>query len=567
MIFKRLLTYLKPYKKQLIIVSITTALSTICTILTPKLIGDFITNLTDINNLNIKILTNILIFISIFYIINSLSSLIETYYMNIISEKAIINIKNEANKKLSNLKIKYYDTHNNGELITKINSDITSVSTLFTQVLPKTINYLITFVGILILMLSINIKITLITIIILPLTLFLSKFIIKAARKKYHTFYAKNGQLNSIIEESYNTKEIISLYNNSELISNNFNKLDKDLAKVNLKASLITNLINPLSSIINYSIYLVIILLGSHLVINKKMKIGDIYSFIQYSKQLGSPINGFSSLITTIQNSIVSAERVFKLLDEEEETHVGEKQLTNIDKIEFKDVEFAYNEYPTLKKINFTISKGEKVAIIGETGSGKSTIINLLMQFYKINKGEILINDKNIYTYDLSSYYKNISLIPQNILLFEDTIENNLKQGKLEANKQDIINACITTNSYDFICNLKEKLKETIKEEKDILSLGEKQLLTITRAIIKDYNLLILDEATSSIDSKNEQNIQKFIENLPKDKTAIIIAHKLSTITKADKIIVLKDGQIKEIGTHKTLYKEKGEYYTLLQSL
>ena len=551
----------------LILVSITTTISTICTILTPKLIGNFITELANIKNLNIKILINILIFISIFYLINSISSLIENYYMNIISEKAIATIKNEANTKLSKLTMNYYDTHKSGEIITKINNDITNISTLFTQIMPKTINYIITFIGILILMLDININLTLITIIILPLTLFLSKFIIKAAKKNYKLFYSKHGHLNSIIEESYNTKEIISLHNNCEIISDSFDKLNKDLAKTSLKSAMITSLINPISSLINYSIYIIIILLGSNLVINNKMNIGDIYTFIQYSKQLGSPINGFSSLLTSIQNSLASAERIFTLLDEKEENHNGKELLNNIDIIEFKNVQFSYANTPILKNINLTIKKGEKIAIIGETGSGKSTIINLLMQFYKIDKGDILINNKSIYEYDLNSYYQNISLIPQNINLFEDTIENNLKKGKFEANLEEVLNACNTTNSLNFINNLPNKLEHMIKENDNTLSEGEKQLLTITRAIIKDYDLLILDEATSSIDSKNEQNIQKFIENLPKDKTAIIIAHKLSTIIKADKIIVLKNGEIKEIGNHNSLYKEKGEYYSLLQSL
>lgn len=567
MTFKRLLTYLKPYKKQLLIISLTITLSSICTILTPLLTGKFITNITKINNLNINILKNILIFISIFYLINTLSMLIENYYMNTISEKIIINIKNEANKKLSSLKTSYYDKNKSGELITKINSDIYSLSYLFTQLIPKIITYAITLIGTIIIMFTINITLALITLLLTPLTIILSKYIIKLSKKKYQQFYAKQGALNSIIEESYTTKEIISLHNNDKLIVQNFKNLNKDLAKTNLKASIITNLINPLSSIINYSIYFTIIIIGSNLVLANKMSLGNIYSFIQYSKQLGTPINGFSSLLTNIQNSLASAERIFSLLDEEEQTHNGKQKLETINKIEFKNVTFAYTDTPTLKNINFNINKGEKVAIIGETGSGKSTIINLLMQFYNINEGNILINNKSIYDYSIESYYNNISLITQDILLINDTIENNLKLGKFDATEEEIVNACKTTNSFNFIKNLPSNFKELIKDEKENLSKGEKQLLTITRAIIKDYNLLILDEATSNIDSKNEKNIQNFIENLPQDKTAIIIAHKLSTITKADKIIVLKNGEIKEIGTPSSLYKEKGEYYSLLQSL
>lgn len=571
MTIKRLLTYLKPYKKQLIFISITVAISTIATILSPKLIGNFISSLSSsiINNTNLnhKYLITTLTTLAIFYQINIVSSIIEHYYMNNISEQIINKLKNEANEKLSKLSQNYYDTHKKGEIIGIINNDTQAISILFTQTIPKTINYILTFIGVLIIMLTINTTISLITLIALPLVAIFSKYIIKISRKKYTEYYTKNGKLNAIIEESYQNQQIISLYNNNTQIANNFKTMNKDLSKTTLKASLISSLLTPINSIINYTIYLIVILLGSSYVLQGKLLIGDIYSLIQYTKQLGSPINGFSSLITSIQNSLIAARRIFSIIDEQEETHIGSETIKSIDTIEFKDVSFAYNNTPILKNINFTIKKGEKIAIVGSTGSGKSTIINLLMQFYKIKDGEILINDKNIYTYNLKEYYNNISLLPQEVNLFTDTIEKNLKIANQNIKTEQLINNCNQTNCLEFINKLPNKLQETLQEDKQQLSQGEKQLLTITRAITKDYNLLILDEATSNIDSKNEKSIQNFIDNLPNDKTAIIIAHRLSTILKADKIIVLKNGEITEIGNHHTLYNNKGEYYNFFQTL
>ena len=571
MIIKRLFTYLKPYKKQLILVGLIVAISTTLTILTPKLIGNFISSLSlsiiNKETLNIKYLTINLTTLALFYLINTISSFIETYFTNNISEKIITKLKNEANEKLSKLPQNYYDTHKKGEIISIINNDTQAISALFTQTIPKTINYLITFIGVLVIMFTINITISLITLIALPLITLFSKYIIKISRKKYTQYYTKNGQLNSIIEETYQNQQIISLYNNEKQLSSTFSLINKELSKTALKASLITTLISPINSLINYLIYLIVIFLGSSYVLNGKLLIGDIYSLIQYTKQLGAPINGFSSLTASIQNSLIAAQRIFAIIDQPEQTHSGTQALETINSIEFKNVSFSYNTSLVLKNINFSIKKGEKVAIVGETGSGKSTIINLLMQFYKINQGEILINNKNIYSYDLTNYYNNISLLPQEISLFTDTIENNLKFANSSTTKQQLINNCQTTNSLNFINKLPNKFQEIIKEEKQLLSQGEKQLLTITRAITKNYNLLILDEATSNIDSQNEKNIQNFIENLPSDKTAIIIAHRLSTILKADKIIVLKNGEITEIGNHHQLYNQKGEYYKFFQSL
>ena len=415
-------------------------------------------------------------------------------------------------------------------------------------------------------MLTINIELTLIILISLPLTIYLSKLIIKLSKKKYQQYYQKNSNLNIIIEESYHNQEIISLYNNDTNLSNTFTSLNKDLAKTNMKATLITNLLNPISQIISYSVYIITIILSSSYVLKGKLLLGDIYSFIQYTKQLSSPINSFSSLIASIQNSLVAASRIFEILDEQEEIHEGKLTLKNIEKIEFKNVNFSYNNTPTITNFNLTINKGEKIAIIGETGSGKSTIINLLLQFYKINSGEILINDKSIYDYDLESYYSNISLVPQEIYLFNDTIENNLKFANLKAKQDDIIKACKTTKSLEFINKLPNKLQEIIKEEKNILSQGEKQLLTITRSIIKEHNLLILDEATSNVDTRTEELVQKAMDKLTEGKTSFIIAHRLSTIKNADLILVMNEGNIIEQGNHDELMEKNGFYANLYNS-
>lgn len=571
MTFKRLLSYLSPYKKQIKLVMLIVAISSLCTIFIPKLTGEIISSMyesiTSSSSINTTHIYTLIIIISAFYLINALSSYLETYIMSNISENALYNLKNEAYEKLSKLEMKYYDTHKSGEIISKINNDIETISSLFIQTIPHIISYLITFIGTLVIILTINIKLTLITLVAIPLTLTFSKLLMKLARNKYNSYLSKRGFLNALIQESYTNQETISLYNNTNNISSSFKALNKDLAKTNMKANIITAIVTPIASIINYSVYFIVIILSSKYVLEKKLLLGDIQALIQYTKQLSSPINSFSSLLTSIQSSLAAADRVFSLLDEKEDIYEGAEEINNIETIEFKDVEFSYDDSPLINKFNLKINKGEKVAIIGETGSGKSTIVNLLMRFYKIKNGNILINDKSIYDYSIDSYYSNISLVPQYNYLFQDTIKNNLKSANFRIKDEELLQICKITNSLDIINNLPQKENELIRQEDNKLSQGEKQLLILSRALIKNHNLLILDEATSNVDSKNEKDIQTSLDTLTQDKTTIIIAHKLSTILKADKIIVMKNGNIIEVGTHSSLYNKKGEYFSYLQTL
>lgn len=569
MIFKRLLKYLSPYKKGIILVIITVAISSIFSIFSPKLVGDFINSIyesvkTDAN-INFKTLYYLLGLLSFIYIFNAFSSYLENYIMSNICQNALNKLKNEANYKLSRLSTKYYDTHQKGELLSRINNDIETVSSLFLQIIPKIISYLITFIGILIIMTTINVTLTLITLISIPLSIFFNKVILKLSKKKYMEYYQKLGNINSLINECYQNQETISLYNNDISMSQSFNLLNKDLAKTNKKMTFISLLINPIVSLINYSIYIIIIFLGSKSVLENKMKLGDIQSLIQYTKQLANPINSASSLLSQIQASLVAAKRVFELLDEQEEKDYGTLKLDSINTIEFKNVDFSYNDCPFIENFNLKINKGDKIAIIGETGSGKTTVTNLLMNFYKINKGNILINNKSIYDYNLKDYYSHISLITQHLWISSDTLENNIKYGNAEINYEKIQTICQEMNCLNIINNIKKNQEEIINENK--LSEGEKQIITITRALIKEHDLLILDEATSNIDSKTEKLIQDSINKIDRDKTTITIAHRLSTILNADKIIVMKNGKIIEQGSPSTLYKQKGEYYKYLQTL
>jgi len=571
MTFKRLVSYLKPHKKSLTIIIVVTILTSLTSILTPKILGDFITNIyngitseTPIRTKNLYILLFIL---SSLYLINIMASYIENYLINITSQKIIYSIRNETNNKLSKLPNSYYDKHSKGELLSRFNNDLEAISTLYMHMLPKTISYSITFIGTLIMMLYINSTITLITFVALPFITITSKLLLKFSKTRRTQYFQKLGQLNAIITESYLNQEIISLNNNDKLMSDNFNKLNKDLAKTNIKAALITSFLTPIATLINYLIYLVILVLGAKHVFEGKMKFGEIQSLIQYTKQLNSPINSFSSLLSQYQTSIIAGKRIFELLDEKEEENTGMLDLYNIESIEFKNVDFSYNDYPFIKNLNLKINKGEKIAIIGETGSGKSTIINLLMQFYKISNGNIFINNNSIYNYNLKNYYSKISLVPQDVWLLNDTIENNLKYGKFEAKEEEITNILEKTNCANIINKMPNKSNEIINENNTNISEGEKQLLSIARALIKNHSLLILDEATSYIDSKTEKSIEDSLKSENKNIITIIIAHRLSTINNADKILVMKNGQIIESGTPSFLYKEKGEYYRLIQSL
>jgi ABC-type multidrug transport system fused ATPase/permease subunit len=487
--------------------------------------------------------------------------------MSNICQKALYTIKTQTNEKLSKLSMSYYDTHSKGDLLSRFNNDLEAISSLFMQVIPKIFSYSITFVGTLIMMFYIDSILTIITLITLPLLAISSKFLLKFSKKKRTLYFQKLGQLNAIITESYLNQEIISLYNNDTSMKENFNQLNKDLAKTNLKATLITSLLSPLASLLNYLVYLLILVIGAKHVFDGKLKFGEIQSLIQYTKQLGTPINSSTNLLSQIQTSLIATNRIFDILDETEEKHSGTETLSSIKSIEFKNVDFSYTSEPLIKDLNIKINKGEKIAIVGESGSGKSTIINLLMQFYKINNGDILINNKSICKYNLNDYYNQISLVTQDLWLLNDTIKNNLKYGNLSVNEESILNICKKTNCLEIIDKMPDKLNEVIDENTQNISEGEKQLLTITRSLLKNHSLLILDEATSNVDSKTEGLIEETLKNISNDKITLIIAHRLSTIVNADKIIVMKDGKIIEAGTHNSLYKEKGEYYRFLQVL
>lgn len=571
MTIKRLLNYLSTYKKHVTLIIIIVISSAIINILTPKILGDFITSIYDSitssspldkNNLSI-----ILIILSTLYFSGITLNYFENYLTSILGQKVLHALRNKTNQKLSSLNLSYYDTHSKGELLSRFNNDLESIGSLYTQVIPKIITYTITFIGTLLMMLFIDLTLTLITILVVPLVAIISKLLLKLSRKKRTQYFQKLGALNAITAESYLNQPIVSSFNNDKLIIENFNKLNKDLAKTNIKSSLLTGLLVPLSSLINYLVYLLILIIGSKHVLDGKLKFGDIQTLIQYTKQLGTPINNFSSLLGQIQNSILAANRIFEILDEKSQDDNGSNKIETIEQITFDNVCFSYNDSPFITNLNLKINKGEKIAIIGETGSGKSTIINLLMRFYKIQEGKILINNKSIYEYNLKEYYKQISLVTQDPWLLNDTIKNNLKYGNLTATTDELISVCKRANCYNIIDSQPNKFNEIIEEFSQNISQGEKQLLTITRALLKNHSLLILDEATSSIDSKTEKIIEQTIQTTCKDKITLIIAHRLSTIINADKIIVLKDGKIIELGTPKDLYKQKGEYYRFLQAL
>ena len=572
MTFKRLLTYFKPYKNKLILIISITLTSAIISIFTPKLLGDFITSIyesiKDNTSIQTKYLIIVLTTLSLLYLFNIVLSYLENLLIGNLGQKIIHKLKKETNEKLSKLPISYYDTHSKGELLSRFNNDIETITTIYTFTIPKTINYIATFLGTLIMMFYIDPILTFITLLSLPIIALFTKLLLKLSKKKREQYLQKIGYLNSIITESYLNQEIISLFNNDSLMSENFRKLNKDLSKTHMKATITTGFLTPFITLINYLTYLLILALGAKHVFEGRLKFGEIQSLIQYTKQLGTPINSFSSLLGQIQTSLLAAKRVFEILDEKEDIKsTSNVTISSIDKIEFKNIFFSYNDQPFIENLNLSFNRGEKIAIIGETGSGKSTIINLLMDFYKINNGEILINDKNLYEYNQKDYYKQISLVPQNMWLLNDTIENNLKYANFDVLEEELLNTCKSTNCLEIINKMPNSLKEIICENTQNISEGEKQLLTITRALLKNHSLLILDEATSYIDSKSETLIQNAINNNYENKITIIIAHRLSTIINADKILVMKNGKIIESGTHDSLYKEKGEYFRLLQAL
>lgn len=574
---KRLISSLKPYKTKIMVVFMFSILSTLFTIVGPKVLGNATTELYNgviakLNNtgsINFNKLHTILITLLILYIISAIFNYVQGVVVSKISAKYTMDLRRKVNRKMERLPLKYFDKKSHGEVLSLITNDIDKISQNLSNALTETVTCIVALLGMLIMMFSINVTMTLAIIIILPICMMLT---IKIASKgqKYFTYRQEGlAKVDTKVEEMLRNHNIIKVFNSEDKILKDFNKENDSLANSTWKSTFIGGIMHPIMMLIGNLSYVVIAFLGGLFVIKGKITVGNIQSFITYAKNFTNPIGNLASIMTELESMIAASERVEDYLLEEEEKKLENPVLLENVKgnITFDHVKFGYDENkPIIKDFSAYVEKGKKIAIVGPTGSGKTTLVKLLMRFYDVNSGSILIDNINIQDVDRNELRKNIGMVLQDTWLYSDTIMENIRYGKLDATDDEVIEASKEAQVHHFIQTLPNSYNMQINEETSNISEGQKQLLTIARAILRDPKVLILDEATSSVDTRTEELIQKAMDSLMKGRTSFIIAHRLSTIKNADLILVLKDGDIIEQGTHEELISMHGLYNSLYYS-
>lgn len=541
-------------KKAIITISILTIINTTISIFIPYIIGYIIDNIT-------KNITSFIIILLFIYIINYVLTIIQNKIIINSVENTIYKIRRDTLNHLEKLPLSYFDKNDIGNIISTLTNDLDKISECLEEVITTIINSIITVIGVTIIMFYMNVTLSIIVILSVPLFFLI---ILKMSKKMNYYFDSLQnslGNLTSSTEEiASNIKQIKSINKESYFIDkfNNINKIYRDYA---IKSSVYSYLILPINLIINNLSNILIIGVGSILVVNKSITIGKIVSFLSYASMFRNPINDISSLVATVGEAIAGFKRINNILNQKIEDN-GLIVPSIKGNVEFKNVYFKYDQKNILNNINIKLKENENLAIVGETGSGKTTIINLIEKFYKINKGQILIDNVDINEIDKNELRKNIGLVLQDAYFFKDTIMNNIKCG-IDITDEEVIHICEDINANKFIEKLPNGYYTIIDNNANNLSNGEKQLLSIVRCLIKNPKIVILDEATSEVDIKTEKNIYEGIKKILKNRTSIVIAHRLSTIKNFDKILVLKTGKIKEIGSHRELIDKKGLYYNM----
>ncbi len=574
---KKLFKSMSKYKVQLIIIFIFAIASTIFSIVGPKILGNattelfngIISKLSGGAGIDFDKIASILIFLIILYIISALFSYVQGFIMTGISQKYTYQLRKKVSIKINKLPISYFDKKTHGEVLSIITNDIDTMSQSLNQSATQLITSITTIVGILVMMLSINVTMTIVAILILPIASLITMFIVKHSQKYFAKQQEYLGHVNGKIEEMYSGQNVIKVFNAENKVLKEFEKDNTYLSNVGWKSQFFSGMMHPIMNFIGNLGYVVIAILGGYFTILGKITVGNIQSFISYTKNFTNPIAQLAQVSNMIQSMIAASERVFEFLDEKEEKEV--KNPLKVDNIEgnvtFDHVKFGYNEDQIIiKDFSANVKKGQKIAIVGPTGAGKTTMIKLLMRFYNVNDGSILVDGKNINDFKRSDLRHIFGMVLQDTWLFSGTIMENLRYGNLDATDDEIIEAAKKAHVHHFIQTLPDAYNMQLNEETNNISQGQKQLLTIARAILANPKVLILDEATSSVDTRTEILIQKAMDELMKNRTSFIIAHRLSTIKDADLILVMNNGDIVEQGNHEELLKKKGFYYNLYNS-
>ena len=575
---KKLWRYLSKYKIALIIVILFTIASTVFSVVGPKILGNATTELfngviskyTGGAGINFTKIGKILLFLLVLYICSAIFSYIQGIIMTNISQKLAYRLRKEVSKKINKLPMKFYDNKTHGEILSVITNDIDTLSQNLNIEATQVISSVATIIGILIMMFSIDWIMTLVALLTLPLSIVIIAFIMKKSQGYFKSQQDYLADVNGEVEEMFSNQNVIRVFNAENKMISKFEYDNNKLADVAWKSNFVSGLMHPIMNFVGNLGYVVIAILGSYFAIIGRITVGNIQSFIQYTKNFTNPIAQIAQISNMLQSMVAASERVFEFLDEEEEKEKNKKFIpTNKieGSVEFKNVKFGYNQDKIIiNDFSAKVKPGQKIAIVGPTGAGKTTIVKLLMRFYDLNSGEILVDGHNINDYKKEDIRGLFGMVLQDTWLFNGTIMENIRYGRLEATDDEVIEACKMAHVHHFIQTLPDGYNMILNEETTNISGGQKQLLTIARAILADPKILILDEATSSVDTRTEILIQKAMDKLMEGRTSFIIAHRLSTIKNADLILVMDSGDIVEQGTHEELLKKNGFYAKLYNS-
>lgn len=576
----RLLKYLKPYRMRLAVVLIMSILSTAFSILCPKIIGNATTKLFEgamqkINHvpgaaIDFHYLLDTVLLLAALYIVSSLFSYLQQYVMAGVAQKTVYELRKEVNDKLARLPLRFFDSRTNGEILSRVVNDVDNISSTLQQSLTQLVSSVVTFLGVIVMMLTISPLMTLVVFLTIPLSLIVTKWIAARSQKYFAGQQKELGELNGHVEEMYTGHMIVKAFGHEAKSVETFDRINEKLYQSSVKSQFISGIIMPLMRFISNIGYVFVCVVGGVLVTKRAIQIGDIQAFIQYVRQFSQPIIQLANISNIIQSTIASAERVFELLDEQEEVPDSEKAEEISDpegNVQFQNVTFGYKKDTMLiRNMNIEVKKGQTIAIVGPTGAGKTTLINLLMRFYELDDGRITIDGVDITRLKREHLRSMFGMVLQDPWLFSGTIRENIAYGRAGATEEEIVQAAKAAHADHFIRTLPDGYDTILNEQASNISQGQKQLLTIARAILADPAILILDEATSNIDTRTEVLIQKAMNELMKGRTSFVIAHRLSTICNADLILVMNNGNVIEKGRHEELLAQKGLYADLYQS-
>ncbi len=574
----RLLKYMERYKFRLILMVIFAIGGTVFNIIGPKILGKATTELysgliSKINGgsgIDFDKIIKILFGVMCLYVVSSVLSFIQGFIMTGISNDVTYNLRKDISKKINKIPMKYFESRTHGEILSRITNDVDTLQTGINQSVTQLITSATTLIGVLVMMLSINVWMTLAALLILPVSMFIISKVMKHSQKYFQDQQKYLGEVNGQVEEIYSGHTVVKAFNKEDDVINEFEKTNEKLYSSAWRSQFFSGIMMPIMQFVGNLGYVMVALLGGFMVIKNKIEVGDVQAFFQYIRNFPQPIQQIAQVTNMLQSSAAASERVFEFLDVEEEDQMAEDPVS-INQIEgnvsFEHISFGYDPSKIIvHDFNADVKAGQKVAIVGPTGAGKTTMIKLLMRFYDVNSGEICIDGHNVKDFNRMELREMFGMVLQDTWLFHGTIMENIRYGRLDATDEEVIAAAKAAHAHHFIMSQPGGYQMELNEETSNISQGQKQLLTIARAILADNKIMILDEATSSVDTRTEERIQKAMDNLMKGRTSFVIAHRLSTIRDADLILVMKDGDIIEQGTHESLLAKNGFYANLYNS-